>query len=218
MSENIDAAKIRDFWHWVPLEAKLLKVTHAVIPTVCVFTCTQKLQTSNLPIPNDAWRTHSDVTTWPLATSRHLSPPRQVSARLAPLVWSSTVFLLPCSSDKSFSAVSCMSYICRRCKRRFSQNMKIKSGIILVDTVDVLASTFAVWTRPSLRGRSSATKSRLAARETGNERADTDCGKSLDRTESVARCSRERPGRREAPGWDKSVSSSSPTHSPCPEM
>ena len=44
----------------------------------------------------------------------------------------------------------------RRYKVRFALN-KIKSSIIFADTVDALIATFAVWTRPSSKGWSSAT-------------------------------------------------------------
>ena len=142
-----------------------------------------------------------------------------MSARLAPLVWSSAVFLLP-RSDTPFSAVTCMSDIRRRYNGRLALNM-IKSGNIFAHKVDVPTATFAVWTRLSSKGRPCAPNSRLASRETGDGLTDTDSGGSLNRTESVARWSRERracPGRREAPGLDKAVSSSSLTHPLDPEM
>ena len=64
-------------------------------------------------------------------------------------------------------------------------------------------------------------KSRLASRETDDGLTRTYSGESLDRTESVAKRSRERrahPGRGEAPGREKAVSSSSLTHLPCAEI
>ena len=66
------------------------------------------------------------------------------------------VFLFLRWSETSVSAVS-SSLKCRRCKGRFALNMKIKSSIILAETVDALKATFAFLSRSSSKGRSSAT-------------------------------------------------------------
>ena len=96
-----------------------------------------------------------DATTKPMTSSHHFAPPRRVSVRLAPLVWSSAVFLVPRWSETSISAVS-SGRKCRKYKG-FELNMNIKSTNIFSDTVDALTATFAVWTRPLSKGRSSAT-------------------------------------------------------------
>ena len=85
-----------------------------------------------------------DAPAKPLATSHHFTPPRQVSARLAPLVSSPAMFLPPRWSETPVSAVSSMCEMYRRSKGLISLNMKIKSSIIFADTVDALTATFAV--------------------------------------------------------------------------
>ena len=95
-----------------------------------VSACTQKAPNIRCFL-NDAWRTPSGATALPMASSHHFTLPRQVSARLTPLVW------LCCLSHPSLvrntrTVVSSMSDICRRRKGRFALNMKIKSAIIFL--------------------------------------------------------------------------------------
>ena len=78
-----------------------------------------------------------------MASSHHFTPPCQVAARLAPLVSSSAVFLLPRWSGTPGAAVS-SSLKYRKYKVRFDVNMNINSPIIFSDTVDELIPTFAV--------------------------------------------------------------------------
>ena len=59
-------------------------------------------------------------------------------------------------SETFVSAVS-SSLKCRKYKVLFAVNINIKSFIKFADTVDALTATFAVLTRPSPKGRSSAT-------------------------------------------------------------
>ena len=77
------------------------------------------------------------------------------------LVWNRLCeALLSFSSLAGLKHPSLLSRICLQCRRykvRFSLNMKTKSSIIFADTVDALTATFAVSTRPSSKGRSSAT-------------------------------------------------------------
>ena len=75
-----------------------------------------------------------------MANSQYFSP--LAKFRLAPLVWSSAVFL-PRWSETPFSAAS-SSLKCRQYKVRFPVSMDIESLIICADTVDAFKATFAV--------------------------------------------------------------------------
>ena len=152
-----------------------------------------------------------------MASSHHFSPPCQVSARLAPLVWSSAIFLLSRWSTTPVCAAS-SSLKCRKYKVHFPVNMNVESSVIFADTVDAFKAAFTISTRPSSNGRSNATnRGKLHARQaTGSH-----CGGSLDRTESVPKWSRERRARaglRKASRRDKAVCLWSIHHSLCPKM
>ena len=77
------------------------------------------------------------------------------------LVWRRLCEALLCSSSfagqKHPSLLSRLCLKCRRYKGGVALNINIKSSIIFTDTVDAFTATFAVWTRPSSKGRSSAT-------------------------------------------------------------
>ena len=78
-----------------------------------------------------------------MASSHTCTPPRQALARVAPLVRSSAVFLLPRWSETSVSAVS-SSLKCRKYKDCSAVNMNIKLSGVFADTVDAMTATFAV--------------------------------------------------------------------------
>ena len=77
------------------------------------------------------------------------------------LVWRRLCEALLSSSSLAGQEHPSMLYrLCLKCRRyqgRLGLNMKIKSRIAFADTADALTATFAVWTRPSSKGRSSAT-------------------------------------------------------------
>ena len=58
----------------------------------------RKLLTYDFVFSNDAWQTPPAATDLPMASSHHLTYPRQVSARLAPPPWCCAVALLPCQT------------------------------------------------------------------------------------------------------------------------
>ena len=117
----------------------------------------------------------------PMASFHHFTPTRQVSARLAPLVLSSAVFLLRSLKTLLSSAVSSMHDICRKYKVHFALNMKIKSAIIyLLTDSDVRSLNTTI-----VEGLIERQKSRQASRETGGGLTGTYSGGSLGRTESM---------------------------------
>ena len=93
--------------------------------------------------------------------------------------------------------------------------MNIESSIVFADTVGVcVQSDGRSLITTIVEGPIDRHKSRLASCETGDGLTGTYSGGSLDRTESVAKWSRERrvrPGRRGAPVQKNA-------HSLCPEM
>ena len=110
--------------------------------------------------------------------------------------------------------------VCHRYKCRFSLSVKIKSSNCTADSgyahSDVRSLNTIIVEGPIERH-----KSRLASRETSDGLTGTYSGRSLDRTESVPKWSRERrprAGLGEAPRLDKAVRSSSLNHSLYPEM
>ena len=77
-----------------------------------------------------------------MTSSHHFSPSRQVSARLAPLVGSSAVFL-PRWSETSVSPVS-SSLKYWKYKGRFAVKHEYEVVHYIADTVDALTATFVV--------------------------------------------------------------------------
>ena len=62
-----------------------------------------------------------------------------------------------CLAGQKHPSAASSSLKCRKHKVHFTMNVNIKSSITFADTVDAFTAAFAVWTRPSLKGRSSAT-------------------------------------------------------------
>ena len=90
---------------------------------------------------------------WPALTNlRPLAKFQLVWRRLCEALLSSSL-----AGQKHQSLLPRLCQIYRRFKGRFALNMNIKSSIIFADTVHALTATFAVWTRPSPKVRSSAT-------------------------------------------------------------
>ena len=143
-----------------------------------------------------------------MASSHHFTPPCQVAARLAPLVSSSAVFLLPRWSETPGAAVS-SSLKCRKHKVRFDVNMNIKWSITFSDTVDELILMFAV--EHDQRRRSDRAPQITASFTPDRRRAHWHTERrSLDRTETAPKWPRERRARaglREASRRDKGMHS-----------
>ena len=144
-----------------------------------------------------------------MASSHHFTFSRQISARLAPLVSSSAVFLLPRWPETPASAVSSMSEMSDQIVHHICGH----SGCAHSD-VRSLSTTI-------VEGPTERRKSRLASHETCDGLTVTYSGESLDRTDTVPKRSRKhrsRAGLREASRRDKAVRSLSLDHSLCPEM
>ena len=97
----------------------------------------------------------------PLTPRRHRHADGQLSSLYAPSLFGAACVKLCCLPPPSLvrnTHLCCLVYdVCRRYTGRFALNINMKSSIIFSDTVDAPTATFAVWTRPSSKGRSNAT-------------------------------------------------------------
>ena len=106
----------------------------------------RKLRTYDVDFSNDAWRTLPDATALAMTSSHHFTPPRQVSARLAPLVWNSVVFVLPSSKPldgtKPWARQALPAHPVRKCNRcfinvfQFLQNHINSQNLMLITLMD----------------------------------------------------------------------------------